>query len=47
MTLQDFCSPVADNRNGVGSGYIHYAASFGKLSYLEYYMEERPDIEVR
>lgn len=28
-TLQDFCSPVADKKNGIGSGFIHYASSFG------------------
>jgi len=43
--LQDFCSPTEDHRDCNNTGYIHYAAAFGKLSYLEYYMDDHPDLE--
>jgi ankyrin repeat protein len=45
VALQDFCSPTANNRNATGAGYVHYAASFGKLSYLEYYVDEGVQID--
>jgi hypothetical protein len=35
ICVQEFCSPVENHRSVTNAGYIHFAAAFGKLSYLE------------
>ena len=45
--LQNICNPNSQTNNTSYSSFIHFAASFGKLSYLEYYIEEGLDFEAR
>ena len=35
ISLQNFCSPLENHRSVTNAGYIHYAAAFGKLTYLD------------
>lgn len=45
--LQTFCNPEAAQVMPNKAGVLHISAAFGKISFLEYYMEDQPDLEER